>query len=64
MAAMLPRKENRELLLERSGKSLDYLNQQAGRLPETADVIVRQGKQLVRKCSDAVDHSTDSGKRT
>ena len=43
MAAILARKETRELLRERSGKSLDYLNQQAGKLRETADVIVQQG---------------------
>ncbi len=63
MAAMLARKETRELLRERSGKSLDYLNQQAGNLRETADVIVQQGKKLIAcKASDAVDHSTDAEK--
>ena len=37
MAAILSRKETREVLRERGGKSLDYLNQQAGKLRETAD---------------------------
>ena len=56
MAAVLARKETRELLRERSGKSLDYLNQQAGKLRETADVIVQQGKKLI--ACESVDHST------
>lgn len=61
MAAMLAHKETRELLRERSGKTLDYLNQQAGKLRETADVIVQQGKKLM--VSDSVDHSTESEKQ-
>ena len=63
MAAILARKETREVLRERGGKSLDYLNQQAGKLRETADVIVQQGKKLMAcNASDAVDHATDAGK--
>ena len=41
MAALLGRQETRELLRERSNKGLDYLNQQAGKLRESADVIVK-----------------------
>ena len=64
MAAMLARKETREVLRERSGKSLDYLNQQAGRLRETAAVIVQQGKKLIGcKDSDSVVHSTEAEKQ-
>ena len=64
MVAMLAHKETREFLRERSGKSLDYLNQQAGNLRETADVIVQQGKKLIAcKVSDAVDHATDGEKQ-
>ena len=63
MAAMLAHKETRELLRERSGKGLDYLNQQAGKLRETADVIVQQGKKLIACTgSDSVDRSTESEK--
>jgi hypothetical protein len=59
IAAIFARKETREALRERSGKSLDYLNQQAGKLRETADVIVQRGKKLIAgNGSDAVDHST------
>jgi hypothetical protein len=64
ISAVLARKDNRELIRERSGKSLDYLNQQAGKLRETADVIVQQGKKLIAcKGSDSVDHSTEAEKQ-
>jgi gas vesicle protein len=64
MAAILARKETREVLRERGGKSLDYLNQQAGKLRETADVIVQQGKNLIaNKGSDSVGHSTEAEKQ-
>jgi gas vesicle protein len=64
MAATLGRKETRELIRERSGKSLDYLNQQAGKLRETADVFVQQGKKLIAcKSSNSVDRSTAADKQ-
>jgi gas vesicle protein len=64
VAAILGRKETREALRERSGKSLDYLNEQAGRLRETADVIVQQGKKLIAcQGSDSVEHSTEAEKQ-
>lgn len=64
MAAILARKETREALRERGGKSLDYLNQQAGNLRETADVIVQQGKKLLAcNGSDLVDRSTEAEKQ-
>jgi len=64
IVAILARKETREVLRERSGQSLDYLNQQAGRLRETADEIVQQGKKLI-SCmgSDSVDSSTEAKNR-
>ena len=59
MAATLGRKETRELIRERSGQSLDYLNQQAGKLRETADALVQQGKKLIAcKGSNSADRST------
>jgi gas vesicle protein len=65
MAALLVRKETREIIRERSRKSLDYLNQQAGKLRETADVIVQQGKKLIAsKRSDSVNDSTEAEKQT
>ena len=64
IAAILARKENREVLRESGGKSLDYLNQQAGKLRETADVIVQQGKKLIAcNGSDSVDRSTAAEKQ-
>ena len=64
VAAVLAHRETREALRERSGKGLDYLNQQAGKLRESADVIVQQGKSLLA-CNGAglVDHSTDANKQ-
>jgi hypothetical protein len=64
MAAILARKETRDLLRERSGKSLDYLNQQVGKLRETADVIVQQGKKLIAcEGANSVDRSTEAEKQ-
>ena len=53
MAALLARKETRELLRERSSKAVDYLNQQGKTLRETTEAIVEKGKELVshRCCS-------------
>ena len=47
VAAILSRRATREALRDGSGKSLDYLNQQAGKLRDSADVIVQQGKKLI-----------------
>ena len=63
MAAILARKETREVLRERGGKSLDYLNQQVSKLRETADVIVQQGKKLMA-CKESVDRSTEAEKQS
>ena len=64
MAAIFARKQTREVIRERSGKSLDYLNQQAGKLRETADVIVQQGKKLIAcNGSVSVDRSTEADKQ-
>ena len=64
MAAILARKETRELLRERSGKSLAYLNQQVGKLRETADVIVQQGKKLIAcEGANSIDRSTEAEKQ-
>ena len=61
MAATLARKETRDLLRERSAKSLDYLNQHAGKLREAADVIVQQGKKLI--ACESVNPSASPEKR-
>jgi gas vesicle protein len=59
MAAILARKETLDGLRERSGKSLGYLNQLAGKLSETAGLIAQQGKKFLGcKGANAVDQST------
>ena len=64
MAAIFARKQTREVIRERSGKSLDYLNQQAGKLREITDTIVQQGKKLIAcKRLDSVDRSTEAEKK-
>jgi gas vesicle protein len=63
MSALLARKETRDVLRERSGKSLDYLNQQAGKLRETADVIVKKGKEFIGPPRDSVKTDTESQKQ-
>jgi len=64
VAALLSRKETRAVIRERSGKSLDYLNQQAGKLRETADLLVQQAKTLIDcKGSDRVVLSTVAEKQ-
>jgi hypothetical protein len=61
VAALLSRKETRAVIRERSGKSLDYLNQQ---VRETADLLVQQGKKLIDcKGSDKVVVSTAAEKQ-
>jgi gas vesicle protein len=63
ISAALARKETRELLRERSNKSLDYLNQQAGKLRETADVIVKKGKEFIGPQRDSVNSETEAQKQ-
>jgi gas vesicle protein len=63
MFALLARKETRELLRERSSKTLDYLNQQAGKLRETADVLVKKGKEFIGPPRDSVKTDTESQKQ-
>jgi gas vesicle protein len=64
IAAILAHRETREALRERSEKSLDYLNQQAAKLRESADVIVQQGKKLLAcKGADSLDRSTTAEKQ-
>jgi gas vesicle protein len=59
MAALLGRKETRELLRERSRKTLDYLNQQGKKLRETTEGIVEKGKELVSHRRGSIDATTE-----
>jgi gas vesicle protein len=60
MAALLGRKETRELLRERSRKTLDYLNQQGKKLRETTEGIVEKGKELVSHRRGSIDAITEA----
>jgi gas vesicle protein len=63
MAALLIDKQPRELR-ERVGKSLDYLKRQAGKLRQSAEVLLQEGKKLIPcKPSDSVVHSTEAEKQ-
>ncbi len=60
MAALLARKETRDLLRERSSKTVDYLNQQGEKLRETAEGIVGKGKELMSPRCRSVDATTEA----
>jgi gas vesicle protein len=60
MFALLARKETRELLRERSSKTIDYLNQQAGKLRESAEAVVQRGRKFMGHQCDAVDTHTEA----
>jgi hypothetical protein len=58
MAALLARKEMRELLRERSRETLDYLNQQGKKLRKTTEGIVEKGRELVSHRDSSLDATT------
>ena len=62
-SVLLARKESRELLRERSRKSLDYLNQQAAKLREAADEIAKRGKEFIGPHRDSVKTDTEAEKQ-
>jgi gas vesicle protein len=60
MAAILARKETRELLRDRSINGLDYLNQQVEKLRESAEVIVKKGKEFIGPPRNSVKTDTEA----
>lgn len=62
-SVLLARKESRDLLRERSRKSLDYLNQQAAKLREAADEIAKRGKEFIGPHRDSVKTDTEAEKQ-
>ena len=62
MAALLARKETRELLRERSTEALDYLSQQTNKLRETSEAIVEKGQELLSHRSGSVDATMEEEK--
>ena len=59
MAALLARKETRDLLRERSNEALDYLSQQGNKLRDTTEGIVEKGKELMSHRCCSVDATTE-----
>jgi gas vesicle protein len=59
MAALLARKETRELLRERSTEALEFLSQQGEKLRETSAGIVEKGKELISHRCCSVDATTE-----
>lgn len=67
MAALLARKETRDLLRERSTEAFDYLSQKGKHLRETTEGIVDKGKELMshRCCSvDATEVHQEERRET
>lgn len=67
LAALLARKETRDLLRERSTEALDYLSQKGKHLRETTEGIVDKGKELMshRCCSvDATEVHQEERRET
>jgi hypothetical protein len=60
MAGLLARRETRELLRERSGKSLEYLNEKGKKLRETTEGIVKKGKELMSHRCGSNDSTTEA----
>jgi gas vesicle protein len=52
--------ETRKSLRERSNKSLDTLNQQAGKLRESVEGMVEKGKEFVGSPCASVDTATEA----
>ena len=64
ISAVLARNDTRELLRERGRNSLDYLNEQAGKLRESAEGIVKKGKEFIGPPRDSVKTDTEAEKQT
>jgi gas vesicle protein len=61
MAALLARQETRELLRERSAKSLKYLNQQGNKLRKTTEGIVGKSKAMLSQRCCSSEAATGNG---
>jgi gas vesicle protein len=63
LLAPSPGEETWKYLGERSNQGLDYLNQQAGKLRQTAEGVVRKGREIVGSHRDKVDTATEAEKQ-
>jgi gas vesicle protein len=64
MAALLARKETREVVRERSTGALGLPNQQGKKLRETSEGIVDKGKELMSHRCCSVDTTTEAQKQS
>jgi gas vesicle protein len=56
--------ETRKYLRERSTEGFDTLNQQAGKLRESAEGMVQKGKEIMsHQCCDSVNTDTEAEKQ-
>ena len=58
-----PGEDTWKYVRERSNNGLDYLNQQAGKLRQTAGGVVRRGRGIFGSHRDAVDTATEAEKQ-
>ena len=63
LLAPSPGEETWKYLRERSSKGLDYLNQQAGKLRQSAEGMIRKGREIVGSHHDSVDTATEGEKQ-
>ena len=63
LLAPSPGEETWKYLRERSNKGLDYLNQLVGKLRQSAEGVVRKGREIVGSHRDAVDTATEAEKQ-
>jgi len=63
LLAPSPGEETWKYLRERSNQGLDYLNKQAGKLRQTAEGVVRKGREIVGSHRDTVDTATEAEKQ-
>jgi gas vesicle protein len=64
ISALLARKETRDVLRERSAKSLEYLNQQANKLRKTTEGIVGKGEEMLSQSCCSSQATGGNGTQT
>jgi gas vesicle protein len=60
LLAPSPGEETWKYLRERSNKGLDYLNQQAGKLRERTEAVIKKGSKLIGSHRDSIDTTTEA----
>ncbi|HME60616.1 MAG TPA: hypothetical protein VKH62_05155 [Candidatus Binatia bacterium] len=61
ISGLLARKDTRDLLRERSARSLEYLNQQGNKLRKTTEGIVGKGKAMLSQGCCSSESTTGNG---